>query len=185
MRYATYHNFVGRPVKSYDAPECILTVEAAHALSKVQNFLLSGKADPVNQQSYSLKVYDCYRPTSSVMDFVVWAKNVSDTLMKAEFYPEVDKSDLFSAGYIAYHSGHSRGSTMDLTFVPMPAAPEPIYEPGDVLTSCHGPKDERWKDNMVDMGTGFDWSVQSHSSSSSSRQTSKPTNEQQANKTST
>jgi D-alanyl-D-alanine dipeptidase len=156
MRYATHHNFVGRPIANYTAPECILTVQAAAALGKVQEFLLSGAADPVSGQAYSLKTYDCYRPTSAVADFVQWALNVSDTLMKAEFYPEVDKSDLFSDGYIAYHSGHSLGSTMDLTMVPLPAGSEPVYHPGVKLESCHAPEGVRWGDNSIDMGTGFD-----------------------------
>ena len=56
MRYGTLHNFMGRVVDMYEAPECILTLEAALALKKVQSFLMSGKADPVTNQSYSLKV---------------------------------------------------------------------------------------------------------------------------------
>jgi D-alanyl-D-alanine dipeptidase len=79
QRYFGYHNFVGRPIASYRAPKCIVTRKAAASLAKVQSVLLAS--------NMSLKVYDCYRPTSSVDDFVVWAKNVSDTVTKAEFYP--------------------------------------------------------------------------------------------------
>jgi len=37
--------------------------------------------------------------------------------MKEKYYPELDKSVLFELGYIAKRSGHSRGSTIDLTLV--------------------------------------------------------------------
>ena len=157
MRYGTMHNFMGRIVDEYVAPRCILTTQAAIALSKVQNFLLSGAADPVSGTSYSLKMYDCYRPTGAVADFVSWSQNISDTLMQAEFYPEQNKADLFAEGYIALKSGHSRGSTMDLTIVALPAAAQPTYVPGVTkLVSCHAPWGVRWQDNSIDMGTGFD-----------------------------
>ena len=155
MRYGTLHNFMGRVVDEYEAPVCILSVEAATALNKVQHFLLSGAADPVSGQAYSLKMYDCYRPTGAVANFVSWALNISDTLTKAEFYPTESKSNLFSDGYIAYRSGHSKGSTMDLTIVALPAAPQPIYQPGvTVLEPCFAPRGVRWQDNSIDMGTG-------------------------------
>lgn len=108
-RYATSHNFVGRPVTGYHAEKCYLTPEAANALGKVQGELrLFGM---------SLKVYDCYRPQRAVNDFIEWAKDVNDQKMKKEFYPRVDKRDAFKLGYIAEKSGHTRGSTVDLTIV--------------------------------------------------------------------
>lgn len=58
--------------------------------------------------------------------------------------------------YIAFKSGHSRGSTVDLTVVPVPAPPQPEYRPGDPLTSCIAPLSVRFADNSIDMGTGFD-----------------------------
>jgi zinc D-Ala-D-Ala dipeptidase len=106
MRYAGAHNFVGRPIDGYEAPRCLLTHAAATALSAV--------AGDVAPRGLVLKVYDCYRPTRAVADFVRWARNLKDQKMKAEFYPNVDKRTLFY-GYIAVRSGHSRGSTMDLT----------------------------------------------------------------------
>ena len=62
-----------------------------------------------------LKAFDCYRPTRAVANFVRWARDLSDTAGKREFYPDVDKSTLFRDGYISSRSGHSRGSTIDLT----------------------------------------------------------------------
>ncbi len=109
IRYAGKHNFMGRPVNAYHEPKAILSKPAATALKKVQEELL--------QEGYCLKIFDAYRPQSAVDNFVSWAKIETDTLAKQEFYPEVRKKNLFSKGYIATRSGHSRGSTVDLTIV--------------------------------------------------------------------
>ncbi|MDI3390542.1 M15 family metallopeptidase [Streptomyces sp. B-S-A8] len=148
IRYTTPHNFVGEPVDGYRKPMCILTEPAAKALHKAQRKLL--------RRGYSLKVYDCYRPQRAVDHFVRWAKDLDDERMKPEFYPQVDKSRLFADGYIAEKSGHSRGSTVDLTVVRLPAVPTRPYVPGEPLVPCYAPQDERFPDNSVDMGTGFD-----------------------------
>ena len=107
MRYATQENFLGTPVNGYEAPLCYLTKEAAYALQKVQKSLQT--------EGFRLHVFDCYRPQRAVDHFVRWAEDLDDTRMKEEYYPGVDKSDLFAKGYIAARSGHSRGSTVDLT----------------------------------------------------------------------
>lgn len=148
IRYLTPHNFVGEPIDGYDQPLCILTRPAARALQRAQSKLL--------RQGYSLKVYDCYRPQRAVDHFVRWAKDLTDERMKPEFYPQVDKSRLFTDGYIAEKSGHSRGSTVDLTIVKLPAKPTPPYFPGEKLVPCYAPQGERFRDNSVDMGTGYD-----------------------------
>jgi D-alanyl-D-alanine dipeptidase len=148
MRYFTPHNFVGVRINGYEQPLCILTRPAAEALHKAQVTLLA--------QGYSLKVYDCYRPQRAVDHFVAWAEDLDDEAMKAEFYPDVDKSRLFLDGYIAAKSGHSRGSTTDLTIVKLPAVPTRPYRPGEPLVPCYAPQAERFPDNSVDMGTGFD-----------------------------
>jgi len=140
----------------YTANSCIVTAAAGRALAKVQDYLLSGAAGS-QRKKYSLKVYDCYRPAGAVADFVSWSKVTDDTLTTAEFYPDHDKADLFDLRYIALRSGHSRGSTIDLTMVELPAQPQPNYVPGVTpLVNCHAPRDERWADNTIDMGTGFD-----------------------------
>lgn len=148
MRYFTPHNFVGERIDGYRQPLCILTRPAAKALHKAQKQLL--------RRGYTLKVYDCYRPQRAVDHFVRWAKDLDDQAMKAEFYPNVDKTRLFEDGYIAEKSGHSRGSTMDLTIVRLPAKPTRPYVPGEPLVPCYAPQGERFPDNSVDMGTGFD-----------------------------
>ncbi|MFG3499050.1 M15 family metallopeptidase [Streptomyces sp. NPDC047928] len=148
MRYTTAHNFLGEPVDGYRQPVCLLTRPAARALHRAQVRLL--------RQGYSLKVYDCYRPQRAVDHFVRWAKDLQDQRMKAEFYPRVDKSRLFDDGYIAEKSGHSRGSTVDLTLVRLPRAPVRAPVPGEPLVECFAPREERFPDDSVDMGTGFD-----------------------------
>ena len=107
MRYAGAHNFVGRPIDGYEAPRCLLTKAAANALA--------GVAKDVAAYGLVIKVFDCFRPTRAVAKFVRWARNLNDTAGKAEFYPDVDKRTLFRDGYIASKSGHSRGSTIDMT----------------------------------------------------------------------
>ncbi|MER6012790.1 M15 family metallopeptidase [Streptomyces bluensis] len=148
IRYFTRHNFVGDRITGYTQPLCILTRPAAEALHKAQMKLL--------KQGYTLKVYDCYRPQRAVDHFVRWAKDLDDQRMKTEFYPQVDKTRLFTDGYIAEKSGHSRGSTVDLTLVKLPARPTRPYIPGEPLVPCYAPRSERFPDNSVDMGTGYD-----------------------------
>ena len=148
MRYTTPHNFIGRPIKGYREAECILTRQAAAALRRVQA--------AVRERGYTLKVYDCYRPQRAVDDFVAWGKRLRDQRMKAEFYPRVDKRRVFKDGYIASKSGHSRGSTVDLTLVKRPPAAQERYRRGDRLRDCAAPRSERFRDNSIDMGTGYD-----------------------------
>ncbi len=107
IRYRGSNNFLGRPVKGYDAAKCLLTRLAAKALSQVQ--------EQLRESGLSLTVFDCYRPQRAVDDFVAWAKDLQDQEKKNQYYPNVDKSALFAQGYIAKRSGHSRGSTVDLT----------------------------------------------------------------------
>jgi zinc D-Ala-D-Ala dipeptidase len=106
-RYAGAHNFVGRPIDGYQAPRCLLTRPAAEALA--------GVAQDVAHYGLVIKVFDCYRPVRAVANFIRWARDLNDTAAKAEFYPDVDKRTLFRDGYISPRSGHSRGSTIDLT----------------------------------------------------------------------
>ena len=150
IRYITPHNFTGEPVDGYREPLCILTRPAAEALLRAQQDFL--------EDGYTLKVYDCYRPQRAVNDFVAWAENMADQRMKAEFYPRVDKSVLFDDGYIAERSGHSRGSTLDVTLVPLSAAAGAAvsYIPGQPLVDCAAPQGLRFPDDSIDMGTGFD-----------------------------
>ncbi|MFE7211255.1 M15 family metallopeptidase [Streptomyces sp. NPDC001698] len=148
IRYFTPHNFVGQRIDGYRQPLCILTRPAAQALHTAQQQLL--------RKGYSLKVYDCYRPQRAVDHFVRWAQDLDDQAMKGEFYPQVDKTRLFEDGYIAAKSGHSRGSTMDLTIVGLPAGPTHPYVPHKPLVPCYAPQAERFPDNSLDMGTGYD-----------------------------
>jgi len=148
IRYFGPYNFVGQRVEGYLAPRCILTKRAAEALVKVQ--------EELRGFNLSLKIYDCYRPQRAVDHFVRWANDVDDAKTQKEFYPTLDKRNLFKDGYIAERSSHSRGSTADLTIAPLPVPAQAQYRPGQPLQACYLPADQRFQDNSVDMGTGFD-----------------------------
>ena len=109
LRYATANNFVGERIDGYDTAQCLLTRAAAQALARVQ-------AD-LHAQGLGLRVFDCYRPQRAVDHFVRWSRAPDDPAQRARHYPRVAKSELFAQGYIAERSGHSRGSTVDLTLV--------------------------------------------------------------------
>jgi D-alanyl-D-alanine dipeptidase len=125
IRYYNTYNFVGARVDGYLEPLALLTKVAADSLLAV--------SDDLKQQGYRLKIYDAYRPQMAVAHFVKWAEDLNDSAMKPYFYPNVDKSVLFKEGYIAEKSGHSRGSTVDLTLVQEATAKE------------------------LEMGSPFDW----------------------------
>ena len=153
MRYATAFNFVGTRIDGYRAPTCILTTEAARALARVDADLAA--------QNLGLKVYDCYRPQAAVDHFVRWARSGQET-MKRGFYPTEPTATLFRRGYIATRSGHTRGSTVDLTLVRRPPSaavvdPSRYPDPADgPLPRCDRDRPERFDDGDLDMGTAFD-----------------------------
>ena len=109
LRYCYDNNFVGEQIDGYINEVVIATAQTVDALKKVQADL---KAD-----GFTLKVFDAYRPQRAVNHFVRWAKQVNDTMMKTQYYPKVNKRNLFKEGYIASKSRHSSGSTLDVTIV--------------------------------------------------------------------
>lgn len=109
LRYYSKNNFIGDTINGYEDNVIITTTKAATALKKVQDSLL--------KIGLSLKIFDAYRPQRAVDHFVTWAKVLNDTVMKQQYYPKIKKRDVFKLGYIATKSGHSRGSTVDLTIV--------------------------------------------------------------------
>ena len=111
IRYYSTYNFVGDRIKGYEQPVAILTKEAAAALKNV--------SDELKTKGYRLKIFDAYRPQMAVSHFMAWALDPNDVRMKKYFYPKLEKNTLFPLGYIAEHSGHSRGSTVDLTLFDM------------------------------------------------------------------
>ena len=111
IRYYSTFNFVGDRIDGYEEPLAMLTKEAAAALKEASDELMS--------MGYRLKIFDAYRPQKAVTHFMNWALDAEDTRMKDYFYPELEKDVLFPQGYIAEHSGHSRGSTVDLTLFDM------------------------------------------------------------------
>ena len=125
IRYFSTYNFVGARIDGYMEPTALLTREAADSLRAV--------SDDVKAQGYRLKIYDAYRPQQAVDHFMRWAEIIPDTLMRRYFYPDLDKSVLFDQEYICAKSGHTRGSTVDLTLFDMASEKE------------------------LDMGGTFDW----------------------------
>ena len=125
IRYFGTYNFVGTRIDGYEEPTALLTRQAADSLRAV--------SDDVKALGYRLKIYDAYRPQKAVDHFVRWAADIPDTCMKPYFYPDLDKSVLFDQEYICLKSGHTRGSTVDLTLFDMRTEKE------------------------VDMGGTFDW----------------------------
>ena len=111
IRYYSTFNFIGTRIDGYEQPAALLTREAASALEKAAGDLL--------KEGYRMKIYDAYRPQCAVDHFMRWAENTEDIRMKPYFYPDLDKKALIPQGYIARHSGHSRGSTVDLTLFDM------------------------------------------------------------------
>lgn len=125
IRYFSSYNFVGKRIDGYAAPQAILSEPAARALCKA--------AAAAESKGYTLKIFDAYRPQAAVDNFVRWGMDAADIRMKPIFYPQVEKARVFDLGYVATRSGHSRGSTVDLTLV------------------------DRQSGKELDMGTPFDF----------------------------
>jgi D-alanyl-D-alanine dipeptidase len=143
MRYAGADNFLGRRVRGYGADRCLLTAQAARALADVQR--------DVAAFGLRVRVYDCYRPRRAVDDFVAWSRDASGPATDPRHHPVVPKKELFRRGYIAASSGHSRGSTVDVTLAP--AIPEhPPAAPPD----CRSLEGAQAPDSTLNMGTTFD-----------------------------
>lgn len=149
IRYAGPVNFVGVRIDGYDAAECILTRPAAEALARVQMSL--------GKRGFGLKVYDCYRPDQAVRQFVAWAEEPGEGRMRDTFFPRIPKAQLFDRRYISKRSGHSRGSTVDLAIVALPARPAAPLDPAALPRSCiaKSPAD-RLPDESLDFGTSYD-----------------------------
>jgi len=134
IRYFGHHNFVGKPVDGYNAPKCLLHNSAAKALKNVQI--------AAQIQGLSLKIFDCYRPQRAVDHFVRWVNDLEDTRTKAEFYPNLGKDKLLG-DYIAAKSGHSRGSTIDLTLVDAKGKELDMGSPFDMFDTLSNTEDPR------------------------------------------
>ena len=105
IRYFSTNNFMGVKVNGYDANAAIVTRQTAVKLKEA--------ADEFRSMGYVIKIFDAYRPQRAVDHFVRWAQG-PDEKNKAEYYPTIAKKNLFPR-YIAKKSGHSKGSTIDMT----------------------------------------------------------------------
>ena len=147
IRYYSTYNFIGERIDGYEEPCALLTIEAARALKAVSSELIV--------QGYRLKVFDAYRPARAVKQFVLWGIEDQDIRMKPYFYPELEKQELFSKGYIAKQSSHSRGSAVDLTLLDMQTGRElDMGSPFDLFSEVSHPDyrgitEEQYKNRML------------------------------------
>lgn len=146
VRYFSTENFVGARVDGYKVARIVITKEAAQALSKVQKELL--------KNGYSLVVYDAYRPQKAINHFLRWSEDLNDQAMKAKYYPKIDKKNVFALGYVAKKSGHTRGSTIDLSIIKVDGK---LKAPIFTLRSVKGCEELPFLDDgTVDMGSSWD-----------------------------
>ena len=147
IRYYSSFNFIGERICGYEEPCALVTREAARALNTVAGELFV--------QGYLLKVFDAYRPVCAVRHFVLWGIEDQDMRMKPFFYPDLEKQELFSKGYIAKRSSHSRGSTVDLTLLDMKTGKElDMGSPFDLFSEVSHPDyrgvtDEQYENRML------------------------------------
>jgi D-alanyl-D-alanine dipeptidase len=152
MRYASSWNFMGRKIQGYSANKCYLSKQAAQALALVQRDLKA--------KQLGLLALDCYRPKRAVAEFVRWTNDPKDDQMKEIYYPDEQKSDLISRGYISDKSGHSRGSTIDLTVINLQASAKlkgrwPVLRFKEEKVDCRKQVNIN-STTQLDMGTMFD-----------------------------
>ena len=156
IRYFSTYNFIGDRIPGYDEPVALLTREAADSLRAV--------SDDVRKQGYCLKIFDAYRPQCAVDYFMKWAKDLSDTRMKEYFYPELEKPEIIPGGYVDERSGHTRGSTVDLTLFDMKlekevdmgctfdyfgVASHPDKQPGQEIGAYQPINEEQYHNRMI------------------------------------
>lgn len=147
IRYFSTYNFIGERIDGYEEPCALITAEAARALKSASN--------EFNVMGYRIKVFDAYRPTSAVKQFVFWALEDADIRMKPYFYPEINKEETIDLGYIAKRSSHSRGSTVDLTLLDMRTGQEvDMGSPFDYFgelshPDCRDVTDEQYENRMI------------------------------------
>lgn len=148
LRYASEENFMGCVVNGYLSNVSILTEVAALALKQAQQL--------AKENGYELVIYDSYRPQKSVNHFIKWSEDPDDHQIKKDhYYPRTNKEDSFKLGYISKTSGHTRGSTVDLTIIPLgkrllnPLIPikRTLNDGSNILFL---------DDGTVDMGSSFD-----------------------------
>lgn len=124
-KYATWDNFTGKPVDGYEVNRIVVTYDLADALRQVK--------EKASALGYGLLIWDAYRPQRAVNSFMHWSAQPEDNRTKEKYYPNIDRSEMITKGYVATKSGHSRGSAIDLTLYRLDT------------------------DEIVPMGTGFDF----------------------------
>jgi zinc D-Ala-D-Ala dipeptidase len=106
-KYATWDNFTGKPVDGYVANRIVGTTALCAALRRAQEEAAS--------LGFGLLLWDGYRPERAVECFLRWCREPEDGRTKQRHYPNIERAEMVEQGYVAVKSGHSRGSTVDLT----------------------------------------------------------------------
>jgi D-alanyl-D-alanine dipeptidase len=157
IRYASSNNFIGRPMRGYEAGECVVKREVGLKLKAIQAELA--------KRNLSLKMLDCYRPTRATADMLAWSRDGKDSGRR--FNPKFDKRDLFRLGYISSNSQHSTGAALDLTLVDLTADNSATFDGAKTYADCTAPVAQRAPEGSIDMGTGYDCTdPKGHTSSS-------------------
>jgi D-alanyl-D-alanine dipeptidase len=106
-KYATWDNFTGKPVDGYLANRIVGTIALCAGLVRAR--------DRAASLGFGLLLWDGYRPQRAVDCFLRWSEQPEDGRTKPRHYPNIGRAEMFDKGYVAAQSGHSRGSTVDLT----------------------------------------------------------------------
>ncbi|MBR2137576.1 MAG: M15 family metallopeptidase [Alphaproteobacteria bacterium] len=139
IRYYSPKNFTGNKINGYKAPRAYLTKEALSALTKA--------AEELRAKGYRLLIWDAYRPQKAVDHFVQWINDPSDAGDKS-FYPDLAKANLLAGNYIAAKSGHTRGSTVDLTIIKKDGSPVDMGGTFDLFSEVSHPDYEKITDEQ-------------------------------------
>lgn len=145
-RYYSDENFLGRQIPGYESPHMVMTQKAALALKTVQA--------EVNKKGYNLVIYDTYRPQRACDAFKAWSEDPNDIKGKELYYPALDKATIIKDGFVGTKSTHSRGSTVDLTLIPLGEKVKPITVSKRTLNN--GTEIPFLDDGTIDMGSSFD-----------------------------
>jgi D-alanyl-D-alanine dipeptidase len=106
-KYATWDNFTGMPVDGYAVNRIVGSLALAHGLLEAQSRAAA--------LGFGLLLWDAYRPQRAVDRFLQWSAEPEDGRTKPGFYPNIERAEMITNGYVAPKSGHSRGSAVDLT----------------------------------------------------------------------
>lgn len=147
LKYFGDDNITGKSIVGYTQPRAVLTLEAAKALSAVQEELV--------MHGYSLVIYDAYHPVRSYRQLKEWAKDNKENSQKESYFPNLSKQEIIQKGYIKNKIHHTRGSTVDVSIIPLNHKIKTPYN--KQKRSYKDYKDiVYFDDGTIDMGSSYD-----------------------------